>query len=233
MKHFVLLILLGGIFPVLNSCSDSIRSDNHDELQRLYQELRDIKVEISKLQQQMVSYGAPISSLEAQLVYNEISYQQWNNEFNDIQFWVSIYESKLPNLKKEEAEILEEISNLEAIIEDTLYILEDMEDSELYDHFSQLLQERYEKLATLEDQLKEKQQEIAEMEASLEELKEQLNQYMSEQASREEEYQKEKSRLEAEIKNWDDAKAELRKKLSELLARKAEIEEMIKRLTGS
>ena len=181
----------------------------------------------------MVSYGAPISSLEAQLVYNEISYQQWNNEFNDIQFWVSIYESKLPDLKKEEAEILEEISNLEAIIENTLYILEDMEDSELYDHFSQLLQERYEKLATLEDQLKEKKQEIAEMEASLEELKEQLNQYMSEQASREEEYQKEKSGLEAEIKKWDDVKAELRKKIDELLARKAEIEEMIKRLTGS
>lgn len=56
---------------------------------------------------------------------------------------------------------------------------------------------------------------------------------MLQSTSLEEEYQKEKSRLEAEIKKQDAAKAELKKKLDELLARKEEIEEKIKHLTGS
>jgi chromosome segregation ATPase len=230
MKRLVIIILLVGIFPVINSCSDSIRSDNHDELQRLYQELRDLKVEISELQEQQTILSNNTSSIEKELNGLNATYLKSKERFIQLQSKIIGFEANLLVLKEEESDILIEIKNIETIIKDAIDILESTEDTELYNQYSLLLQESYEKLASLEDQLEEKQLEIAEMDANIESLKEQL---AAEQASLEEEYQKEKSRLEAEIKKQDAAKAELKKKLDELLARKEEIEEKIKHLTGS
>ncbi len=230
MKRLVIIILLVGIFPVINSCSDSIRSDNHDELQRLYQELRDLKVEISELQEQQTILSNNTSSIEKELNGLNATYLKSKERFIQLQSKIIGFEANLLVLKEEESDILIEIKNIETIIKDAIDILESTEDTELYNQYSLLLQESYEKLASLEDQLEEKQLEIAEMDANIESLKEQL---AAEQASLEVEYQKEKSRLEAEIKKQDAAKAELKKKLDELLARKEEIEEKIKHLTGS
>ena len=230
MKRLVLIILLGGIFPVLNSCSDSIISDNHDELQRLYQELRDLKVEISELQEQQTILSNNTSSIEKELNGLNATYLKSKERFIQLQSKIIGFEANLLVLKEEESDILIEIKNIETIIKDAIDILESTEDTELYNQYSLLLQESYEKLASLEDQLEEKQLEIAEMDANIESLKEQL---AAEQASLEEEYQKEKSRLEAEIKKQDAAKAQLRKKLVELLARKEEIVEKTKHLPGS
>ncbi len=181
MKRLVIIILLVGIFPVINSCSDSIRSDNHDELQRLYQELRDLKVEISELQEQQTILSNNTSSIEKELNGLNATYLKSKERFIQLQSKIIGFEANLLVLKEEESDILIEIKNIETIIKDAIDILESTEDTELYNQYSLLLQESYEKLASLEDQLEEKQLEIAEMDANIESLKEQL---AAEQASR-------------------------------------------------